>query len=84
MECLIAWLQPKGTEWPEYNATVPEKEEHPDSTKGKVIADYNLDVDYEGSGPHNELNAQEEKEEDAEYAKMEIPHSRTFHQRIIH
>ena len=62
---------PKGTEEPDID---PFQEEQPDATEGKVIADYDLDVDYEGLEPENKPVAQAEVEENsnAEYAKMEI------------
>ena len=72
-------------EEPETNVSVPRQELQPDVIDGKVIADYDLDVNYEGSEPKNESVAQEKKEEnsDAEYANMEIPQEGTFHQRMM-
>ena len=63
----------------------PEQEEQPDATEGKVIADYDPGVDYEGSEPKVEPDAQEQKEEDpdAEYPKMEMPRDSTLPQRMM-
>ena len=63
-----------GTEEPETNTSVPQQEKQPDAAEGKVIIDYNPDVDYEGSEPKNEPVAWEEKEEnsDTEYANIEM------------
>ena len=60
---LIACLQPKGAIEPETNPSVPQQKEQADSAESKVIVDFNLDVDYEGSEPENESVAQEEEEE---------------------
>ena len=72
--CLIALVQPEGTEKPDINPSISQQEEQPNAIEGKVIADYNLGVDYEGSKPENEPDAPEEKEEnsDEDYMKMEI------------
>ena len=80
-----AWLQPEGKEEPETNPTVSQHEVQSDTTEGKVIADYNSDVNYEGSEPEDEPVAQEEKEgnSDAEYANMEISYAGTFCQRMM-
>ena len=43
--CPIPWSQQGGTEKPESNSSVPWQEGHTDTTGGKVIADYNPDVD---------------------------------------
>ena len=63
---LTAWLQPQGTREPETNHSVPQQEEQPDATEGKVIADYGLDINYEGSEPKIELDVQAEKEENSD------------------
>ena len=78
-------MQPKGTEEPEKNPSVPQQEEQPDATEGKVIVDYILDVDYEGSETKNATVALEEEEENSvtEYVCIEIPHEGTFHQRMM-
>ena len=70
--CLTARSQQEGTEEPERDS---QQEDQPDATKGKDIADYNLDVDYEGSEPKFDQSAQEKREidPDAEHANMEIP-----------
>ena len=83
--CPTARLQLEDDEEPETNPSVPHQEVQPDAAGGKVIADYNLDIDYEGSEPKNEPVAQEEKEENsnAEYENMEIPQARTFYQRMM-
>ena len=79
-------MQPEGVEKPENIPSDPQQEEHPDTAEGKVIACFNLNVNYEGSEPKNETVAQEENEEhsDAEYEKMEIHHAGTFCQRMMH
>ena len=71
----MPWSQQEGAEEPETNPSVPQQEEQPDASEGKVIADYDPDVDYEGSEPKNEPVTQEEKEEDPDKkdAFMEIP-----------
>ena len=61
----------EGTGEPETNPSDPQQEEQPDATEGKVIVDYNLDVNYVGSESKNEPGAQEEKEENSK--NMEIP-----------
>ena len=83
--CPLSQPQQEGAEGPETNLTVPQQEEQPDATKGKVIADYDPDKDFEGSNPINEPVAQEEKEEDpnAENVNLEIPCTGTFHQRMM-
>ena len=52
----------------------PQQEEQPDVKEGKVIADYELDIDYDrkGSEPENEPHAQEQRDQnsDIEYANM--------------
>ena len=42
--------QPEGAEEPETNPSVPQQEEQPDTTDGKVIADYKLDIGYDSEG----------------------------------
>ena len=56
--------QQEGAEEPETNSSVPQQEGQSDAKEGEVIADYDLDIDYEGSDPKNKLVAQAEKEED--------------------
>ena len=53
--CPTARLQQEGAEEPERD---PYHGEQPDATEGKEIADYDLDVDYEGSEPKVEPDAQ--------------------------
>ena len=52
----------------------PQHGKQPDSAEGKIIADYNQDVDYEWWKSEVELDAREQREDypDAAYAKMEI------------
>ena len=84
--CLTARLQLEGAEDSKTNPSIPQQKEHPNAAEEEVIADYKLDIDYEGSEPKVEPNAQEEKEEnsDPEYATMEIPHDSIFYQRMMH
>ena len=51
----------------------------------RVIANYNLEVDYEGSVHKNNLVTQEEKEEDPneEYAIIKIPYAGNFCERMM-
>ena len=74
--------QQEGIEEPERD---PQQEDQPDATGGKDIADYDLDVDYEGSEPKAKQSAQEQREvdPDAEFVEMEIPQDGTLHQRIM-
>ena len=69
--CLTAWSQTEGTEESEKNPGVPQQEEQPDTTDGKVIVVYNLDADFkpEGSDPEIEPVHHEEDNENsyAEY-----------------
>ena len=62
-----------------------QQEDQSDTTESKDVADYNLDIDYEGSEPKVEPVAHVEREvnPDAEYANMEIPHSGTLGQRMM-
>ena len=62
----------------------PQQGEQPDATEGEVIADYNPDIDYEGSEPKVETDTQKQREvdPDTEYAKMEMPRSGTLRQRM--
>ena len=63
--------QQEGTNEPETNPNVPHQEEQPDATEGEVIADYNPDVDQEGSEPENEQVPKEQKEEDPDATYMQ-------------
>ena len=58
----------------------PQQEDQPDVTEGKDIADYDPDVDYEGSEPKVKQSAQEQREDDpdTEYVGMEIPQDGPF------
>ena len=57
----------------------------PDAIEGEDIADYNLDIDYEGSQPKVEPDAQEQREDDPHraYMKIEMPGNETLHQRMM-
>ena len=69
--------QKGGTVEPERD---PQQEEQSNATECKDIADYNLDVDYEGSEPEVEPDTQEQREihSDTDYVKMEMPRSGTL------
>ena len=57
---LTAQSQPEGAGEPETNTSVPQqKEQQPDATEGKVIVDYDLNIDYEGTECKNKPDAQE-------------------------
>ena len=74
--------QQEGAEEPERD---PQQGEQLDATEGKDIADYNPDVDYEGSDLEVEPDAQEQRKVDSgtEYGKMELPRSGTLHLRMM-
>ena len=80
--CPITRQHQEDAEEPEQN---PQQEDQSDATEGKDIADYNLDVDYEGSEPEVEPVTQVEREisSDAEYANREIPHEGSLCQRMM-
>ena len=59
----------------------PQQEEQSDDTGDEVMADYDPDVDYEGSEPLTQ--EQKEVDSNAEYAKMEMPRDGTLHQRLM-
>ena len=48
--CLILQLQPEGTEEPQTNISIPQQERQLDAAEGKVVADYELDINYESEG----------------------------------
>ena len=77
-----ARLQTEGAEEPEWD---PQQEDQSDATVGKDIADYNLDIDYEGSEPKAKPVTQDKSKvnPDAEYANIEIPWDGTFCQRMM-
>ena len=79
---LIPRLQLEGVTEPKRD---PQQEEQPDTAEGEVIADYNLDADYERSEPKVEPDAPEQKEEDpnAKYANMKMPRDGTLHQKMM-
>ena len=64
-------LQLEGMTQPERDS---QQEEQPDATEGKVIADYDPDVDYVGLEP---------KIEPVAHAKMEMPRDGTLRQRMM-
>ena len=70
---------------PENNTIVPQQVEHADAKEGKVVLHYNLNAYYkpEGPDPHDEPDAQEEKEENStsEYAIIELPCRGTLRQK---
>ena len=63
----------KSAEEPQSNSTVSQKGGPTDTTGGKVIANYDPDIDYKLEGSDLEIKAfdKEEENSDAEYAKME-------------
>ena len=84
--CLVPWPQQGGTEEPQINISVPQQEGQAEATGGKVVADYNLDVDYKPEGSDLEIKAVDDKEEensDAEYAKMQLRQDETLPQRTM-
>ena len=64
--------QQEGVEEPDRDH---QQEDQQDTTGGKDLADYDPDVDYEGSEPKVKQHAQEQKklDTDTEYVEMEIP-----------
>ena len=83
--CPTTLLQLEGKDDPETILNAPQQEGHPDTAEGGDIADYDPDVDYEGSELKVELVTQEQKEvdPDAEYATIEMPRNGTLHQRMM-
>ena len=81
-ECQTARSQQEGTDESERD---PQQEDQLDTAEGKDTADYDQDVDYEGSEPKVKTVAQDERDvdPDAEYAEMEILHDETLHQRMV-
>ena len=79
---LTALLQPKGEEEPKTNPSVPQQEEQADATEGKVIADQELDVDYEQeeSDPEKSIKQKKSLTSNTEYAKMELTCKKTLQQ----
>ena len=79
------WLQLEGKDELEKILNAPQQEDHPDTAEGRDIADYDPDVDFEGSELKVEPVAQEQREvdPDVEYAKMEIPRNGTLCQRMM-
>ena len=59
----------------------PQQEDQSDTTEGEDIADYDPNIDYEGSEPEVDPVGQEQREvnPDAEYTSMDIPHDGTLH-----
>ena len=70
--CPTARLQQEDADKPE---RYPQQREQPDTTEDKDIADYDLDVNYEGSEPKVETDVHEQREVDldAENVKMKCP-----------
>ena len=62
--CPRAQWQAEGTGESDTNPSVPQQEEQLDTTEGKVIAHYNLHINYDRSEPKDNPVAREEKEED--------------------
>ena len=81
----MSWLQQEGAREPQTNVSVPPHQGQADTTRGKAIADYNLDADYkpEGSDPDVKAVNKEEENSDKEYAKMELPQAETLHQKTM-
>ena len=67
--------QQEGTGVPETNVSNRQQGGPSDAARGRDVADYNTDVDYEpeGSGPDIKAVFENEEDSDAEYAKMELP-----------
>ena len=63
--CPTPRLQQEGEIEPEKN---PQQGEQPDATEGKLIADYNPDIYYEGQEPKVEQDAQKQREDDSDAA----------------
>ena len=59
--CPTAMSQQEGIEEPQRDS---QQEDQQDAIGGKDIADYGLDVDYEGSEPKVKQSAQEQREVD--------------------
>ena len=63
------------------NPSILQLEEQSDTEDGKVMIDYESDIDYklEGQDPNDESITQGEEEvnSDTEYAKRELPHAGT-------
>ena len=74
-----------GAEEPETNPSVPQQEEHRDAKDGKVIADYDPDMDYRPERSDSDIKAIDEEEGNsvAEYAKMELSQDGTLCQRTM-
>ena len=60
--CPTTRLQSEGKDGPETILNATQQEGHPYATVEKDIADYNLDIDFEGSKPRVEPVAQEQRE----------------------
>ena len=58
----MPWSQQKGEEEPDINPSVPQQDVKLDHTEGEVIADCDLDGDYEGLESKNESVTQRERE----------------------
>ena len=73
--------QQGGTEQPETN----QQEGPTDATRGKALADYDLDIYYKTEISDTDIKAinKEEENSDAEYAKMELLQARKLHQKTM-
>ena len=71
----MPWSEQEGAGEPETTVSVPQQGGEAEATRGKAIADYDLDIEYKPEGSDPDIKAADEEEEnsDAEYAKMELP-----------
>ena len=85
MACPTTWLQSEGEDESETNLNAPYQEGTTRHLEGGGIAEFNLDVDCEGSEAKVEPVTQKQREEDpdAECAKMEMSRSGTLCQRMM-
>ena len=83
--CPKPWSQQGGTDEPETSTGVPQQEGKKEATRGKVVADYDPDIDNKPEESDPEIKAVNEEEEhsDAEYVKMELSQTRTLYQRTM-
>ena len=63
----------------------PQQVEQPEAAEDDDIADYDMDIDYEGSESEVEQDTHKQREDDpdAAYAKMEMPRNDTLCQRMM-
>ena len=85
--CLTDWSQPEGMEKPETNPSGNQHEIQADTTEGKVVVDFKLDIEdeLEQSDPMIKPADQVEEEviSDAECTKMELPCQENMQQRSM-